>query len=186
MTSRRVGLAVATTCLALAGAGAAYASSSASASPAHPTAGKQLSTIRAATAKYHRLSAAQHAGWSGLFQDVNGLTCIEDTDVPSMGGMGYHWVNPDNIGSTDPTKPAALIYASSGKKKQRLAGMEYLVPDVPTGTVPQPSLNGQRFMYNEPGNRFLGDTAFWSLHVWAWQHNPAGTYAMWNPTITCP
>ena len=106
MTSRRVGLAVATTCLALAGAGAAYASTSASASPAHPTAGKQLSTIRAATAKYHRLSAAQDAGWSGLFQDVNGLTCIEDTDTPSMGGMGFHWINGANIGSTDPAQPA--------------------------------------------------------------------------------
>jgi hypothetical protein len=182
--SRRAGLAVASVCLAMAGAGAAYAS--ASASPASPTAGKQLADIRAATAKYHSLDAAQHAGWSTLFADVNGLTCIEDTDTPSMGGMGYHWVNGDNIGSTDPTKPAALIYAPTGGGDVRFAGMEYLVPDVPTGTVSQPFLNGQGFMYSPPGNRFLGDTAFWSLHVWAWDHSPAGTYAMWNPKITCP
>ncbi len=121
-----------------------------------------------------------------LFEDVNGLTCITDTDTPSMGGMGYHWVNGDNIGSIDPTKPAALIYASTGGGHQRFAGMEYLVPDVPTGTVAQPSLNGHGFMYNPPGNRFLGATAFWSLHVWAWEHNPSGTYEMWNPKITCP
>jgi hypothetical protein len=180
---RRLGLAVASVCLALAGAGAAYAS--AAASPGTPTAGKQLADIRAATAKYHSLATAQHAGWSGLFQDVNGLTCIEDTDTPSMGGMGYHWVNGDNIGSTDPLKPAALIYAPTGNGNVRFAGMEYLVPD-PDGNIPQPFLNGVGFMYTEPNNRFLGPTGFWSLHVWAWDHNPMGTYEMWNPKISCP
>src|SRR5690242_4463721 len=179
---RRVGLAVAAACLALAGAGAVYAS--ASASPGSPTAGKQLSEIRSATAKYHRLSVAQNAGWSTLFQDVNGLTCIEDTDTPSMGGMGYHWVNGANVGSTDPLKPAALIYAPTGGGNVRLAGMEYLVPD-PNEDIAQPFLNGVGFMWTPPGNRFLGDTGFWSLHVWAWDHNPHGTYDMWNPKISC-
>src|SRR3954452_10537974 len=169
---RRAGLTVASLCLALAGAGAAYASASASA--ASPTAGKQLADIRAATAKYHSLDAAQHAGWDTLFQDVNGLTCIEDTDTPSMGGMGFHWINGKNIGSTDPTRPAALIYAPSGSGV-RFAGMEYLVPD-PNGDVEQPFLNGVGFMYTPPDNRFLGPTGFWSLHVWAWDHSPAGTY----------
>jgi hypothetical protein len=183
--SRRVGLAVAAACLTLAGAGAAYSSTAASASSAQPTAGKQLPTIRAATAKFHSLGAAQHAGWNTLFQDVNGLTCIEDTDTPSMGGMGFHWINGANIGSSDPLKPAALIYAPSGGGNVRFAGMEYLVPD-PDGTTPQPFLNGVGFMHTEAPNRFLGDTPFWSLHVWAWDHNPMGTYAMWNPKITCP
>jgi hypothetical protein len=180
MKVRLAASAVALTALAV--SGAAYAS----AAPGTPPAGSQLAKIRAATAPYHNLSTAQDAGWNTLFKDVNGLTCIADTGTPSMGGMGYHWVNGANIGSTDPTKPAALIYASTGGGQQRFAGMEYLVPDVPTGSVAQPSINGEKFMYNPPGNRFLGDTAFWSLHVWAWDHNPAGTYAMWNPKITCP
>jgi hypothetical protein len=170
----------------VAAVGAAYASASPASSATGSTPGSQLAKIRAATAPYHSLSAAQHAGWNGLFQDVNGLTCIADTETPSMGGMGYHWVNGANIGSADPTKPAALIYASTADGKQRLAGMEYLVLDDPAGSVPQPFINGQGFMHNDPGNRFLGDTAFWSLHVWAWDHNPSGTYAMWNPKITCP
>ncbi len=181
--NRRLSLAAASACLALAGAGAVYAS--AAASPASPTAGKQLADIRAATAQYHSLAAAQAAGWSGLFQDVNGLTCIQDTDTPSMGGMGYHWVNGANIGSTDPLKPAALIYAPTAGDGVRFAGMEYLVPD-PNGDVAQPFLNGVGFMYTPAPNRFLGDTAFWSLHVWAWDHNPTGTYQMWNPKISCP
>jgi hypothetical protein len=183
MTSRRAGLALASACLALAGAGAAYAS--ASASPAQPTGGKQLADIRAATAKYHSLDAAKHAGWDTLFADVNGLTCIEDTDTPSMGGMGFHWLDFDNLGSTDPLKPLALIYAPKPAGGVRLAGMEYLVPD-PDGTTPQPFLNGVGFMHTPANNRFLGPTAFWSLHVWAWDHNPMGTYQMWNPKITCP
>ena len=186
MTGRRVGLAVASACLALAGAGAAYASSTAtaSASPASPTAGKQLADIRAATAKFHSLEAGKAAGWDTLFADVNGLTCIQDTDTPSMGGMGFHWLDFDNLGSTDPLKPLALIYAPSGRGV-RFAGMEYLVPD-PDGTTPQPFLNGVPFMHTDAPNRFLGDTPFWSLHVWAWDHNPMGTYEMWNPKITCP
>jgi hypothetical protein len=173
----------ATAALALAGTGAAYASTTSGASAKGGTLPAQ---IRAATAKYHSLPAAQHAGWDTLFQDVNGLTCIEDTDTPSMGGMGFHWVKGANIGSTDPAQPAALIYAPGPSGHLRLAGMEYLVPDVPTGSVAQPFLGDQGFMYTPPGNRFLGDTGFWSLHVWAWWPSPAGLYSMWNPRINCP
>jgi hypothetical protein len=172
----------ATAAMAVAGAGAAAASSSASAAADGGTVPAQ---IRAATAKYHDLGAARHAGWSTLFADVNGATCIQDTDTPSMGGMGYHWVNGSNIGSTDPAKPAALIYAPGPSGQVRLAGLEYLVPDVPTGSVPQPFLGSQGFMYSKPGNRFLGQTAFWSLHVWAWEPSPDGLYSMWNPRISC-
>ena len=183
MRSRRLGLAVASVCLALAGAGAAYAS--AAASPGSPTAGKQLAQIRAATAKYHQLSIAKNAGWNTLFADINGLTCIQDTDTPSMGGMGFHWLDMDNLGSTDPLKPLALIYAPNPGGGVRFAGMEYLGPD-PNGTTPLPFLNRVGFMHTDANNRFLGPTAFWSLHVWAWDHNPMGTYEMWNPKISCP
>jgi hypothetical protein len=180
MSLRRI-LAATTVSLALAGAGATYLSgSSASAAP-----GTLPAQIRAATAPYHSLAAAKAAGWNALFQDVNGLTCIEDTDTPSMGGMGFHWINGANIGSTDPTKPAALIYAPGPSGHVRFAGMEYLVPD-PSGTTPQPFLGDQGFMYTPPGNRFLGDTGFWSLHVWAWEQSPSGLYSMWNPRISCP
>jgi hypothetical protein len=176
MNLRRL-LVAATATLALAGSGAAYASS---------THGSETvpAQIRAATARYHSLDAAKAAGWSTLFSDVNGLTCIQDTGTPSMGGMGFHWINGANIGSTDPTKPAALIYAPGPSGQVRLAGMEYLVPD-PTGTVPQPFIGDQGFMYTPANNRFLGPTAFWSLHVWAWEPSPSGLYSMWNPRISC-
>jgi hypothetical protein len=174
-------LAAATAVLALAGAGAAYSGST----PANAHGGTLPAQIRAATARYHDLGSAQDAGWNTLFADVNGLTCIEDTDTPSMGGMGYHWLNTDNIGSTDPTQPVALIYAPGPSGNLRLAGMEYLVPD-PNGDVPQPFLGSQGFMYTPANNRFLGPTAFWSLHVWVWEPSPSGLYSMWNPRIHCP
>ncbi len=167
---------------ALAGAGAAAAS----AAPGAASDGSLPAQIRAATAPYQDLATAKAAGWSTLFADVNGATCIQDTGTPSMGGMGYHWLNGADIGSTDPSKPAALIYAPGPSGEPRLAGVEYLVPDVPAGSVPQPSLGDQPFMYTPPGNRFLGDTGFWSLHVWAWDPSPGGLYSMWNSRITCP
>ena len=167
--------------LAVTAAGATYVAQS-QADAQGPTLPAQ---IRAATAQYHSLAVARQAGWNTLFQDVNGLTCIADTDTPSMGGMGFHWINGANIGSTDPTRPAALIYAPGPSGHVRFAGMEYLVPD-PTGTTPQPFLGDQGFMYTPPGNRFLGDTGFWSLHVWAWWPSPDGLYSMWNPRISCP
>jgi hypothetical protein len=179
MNLRRL-LVAASATLALAGSGAAYAANGSGNGP-----GTLPAQIRAATAQYHSLAAARAAGWNTLFQDVNGLTCIEDTMTPSMGGMGFHWINGANIGSTDPTKPAALIYAPGPSGQVRFAGMEYLVPD-PTGTVPQPFLGDQGFMYTPANNRFLGPTAFWSLHVWAWEPSPSGLYSMWNPRISCP
>ena len=182
MTRVRRLLVAGASALALAAAGATFVGQS----QASARGGTLPAQIRAATAPYHSLAAAQNAGWNSLFVDQNGLTCIEDTDTPSMGGMGYHWVNAANIGSTDPTQPAAMIYAPTAGGGVRFAGMEYLVPDVPTGTVEQPFLNGQGFMYTPPGNRFLGDVGFWSLHVWAWDHSPSGTYEMWNPKISCP
>jgi hypothetical protein len=180
MRIRRIAVSAASV-LALAAAGATYAAQS-QASAQGPSLPAQ---VRAATAPYHDLSTAQDAGWNVLFHDVTGQTCIEDLGTPSMGGMGYHYVNPGNIGSTDPAQPAAVIYAGN-PRHQRLVGVEYLVPDSPTGSASMPSIDGQDFMYTPPGNRILGDTAFWSLHVWAWDHNPSGMYSMWNPKVSCP
>ena len=31
----------------------------------------------------------------------------------------------------------------------------------------------------------FGLPAFYELHVWAWKANPSGTFADWNPTVSC-
>lgn len=152
-----------------------------SAAPAHATSRNSTwASVRAATAAYHDLATAQRAGWSGLFSDVHGVTCILD---PTAGGMGNHWVDADNIGSTDPMRPAALVYGNG-----RLAALEYLVVEPEQGSAP--TVNGQEMMWIPPGNRFLGDTGFYALHVWLWMHNPGDgsgmppMFSTWNPRVT--
>jgi hypothetical protein len=161
------------------------------ATPARATAtSSSWASVRTATAPYHDLAAADAAGWNVLFQDVDGLTCIIDTSTPSLGGMGYHYVNPANIGSTDPLAPAALVYAPTRDGGIRLAALEYLVVIPQQATAP--TVNGVPMMWIDPGNRFLGPTGFYALHVWLWDHNPGqagsdmpGLYDSWNPKVTC-
>ena len=30
-----------------------------------------------------------------------------------------------------------------------------------------------------------GPPAFYELHVWAWKDNPRGSFADWNPSVSC-
>jgi hypothetical protein len=43
---------------------------------------------------------------------------------------------------------------------------------------------GQHFHYVGSPNRY-GLPAFYELHVWAWRDNPNGTFADWNPKVSC-
>lgn len=82
-------------------------------------------------------------------------------------------------------KPETLVYAPENGKL-RLAAVEYLVlkPAWDAKHASPPSLFGHRFNVTPAGNRF-GLPAFYSLHAWIWKHNPAGTFAMWNPAVSC-
>lgn len=148
-----------------------------------------LDDAAAATAKFHDLSVVKAAGY-GLLKDKAGLACIADTSMAGMqmGAMGYHYANPKLVGdgALDADSPEAVVYDKrSGSLK--LAALEYVVLQsawAKTHTA-APSLFGHRFMLTTAPNRF-GLPAFWSLHVWIYKHNPAGTFAMWNPTVHCP
>ena len=104
--------------------------------------------------------------------------------------MGVHYVNGDLVGDgEDPAPPprgAGLPLTVNGALK--LAALEYLVvrkawrATHPTG---RPTLFGHRFNLTPAGNRF-GLPAFFSLHVWVWDTNPAGRFTMWNPRVHCP
>jgi hypothetical protein len=45
-------------------------------------------------------------------------------------------------------------------------------------------LMGQLFNYVGSPNRY-GLPAFYELHVWAWQSNPDGVFADFNPQVSC-
>lgn len=144
-----------------------------------------LGTVRSATARFHSIAAAEQHGY-GLLTDVNKIACI---DMPGMGGMGVHWANPDLVvdKQIQATRPEALVYAPADDGTLVLAAAEYVVLKADwDGTHAQPPrLFGHTFDVTAAPNRY-GLPAFYSLHAWAWKHNPAGRFAMWNPSVVCP
>jgi hypothetical protein len=46
-------------------------------------------------------------------------------------------------------------------------------------------LFGQPFNLVPSPNRY-GLDAFYELHAWAWEDNPSGAHADWNPKVLCP
>ena len=131
----------------------------------------QVAQLRALTAPFHRFEAAAEAGWSTQITE-----CFED---PELGGMGYHYGNTALIdGHVDVLEPELLLYEPQKNGRLRLVGVEYIVPfDLWTDAEP-PSLYGLPFHRNEA-------FGLWVLHVWHYQHNPAGMFMDWNPTISC-
>ncbi len=154
---------------------------------AHLTVREQLgvAVVRASTAAYHNLGIAQARGYA-ILADTAGKTCI---DEPGVGGMGVHYVNGDLVG--DPairaSQPEAVVYAPAANGRLELAAVEYVVIKSAWDATHSsaPSLFGHEFMVTDAPNRY-GLPAFYSLHVWAWDHNPMGTFEMWNPDVVCP
>jgi hypothetical protein len=144
-----------------------------------------LEQARQATAAFHDLDAAKHAGYD-LLTDAAGIACI---DMPGVGAMGVHYANGDLAGTptVELTKPEALVYAPTAAGGLRLVALEYVVfkGAWDADHASPPSLFGQEFNVTPFPNRF-GLPAFYSLHAWVWKPNPAGTFAMFNPNVSCP
>jgi hypothetical protein len=167
--------------LALA-AGAALLATAAHASTR--TADPRLAALRSATRSFHDISKAERAGYA-LLTDAQGIACIE---MPGMGAMGVHWANSNLV--ADPAErlrhPEAMVYARQPDGTLQLAAVEYVVLKKAwlANHAKAPRLFGHRFNFTDAPNRF-GLPPFYSLHVWAWKQNPAGTFAMWNPRVSC-
>ena len=139
----------------------------------------QLAQLRAVTARFHSIDTAKQAGYSTQI-----TPCWAHH---SAGGMGYHFGNTNLFDATvDLLNPETVIYEPQAGGHMRLVGMEYIVPlDAWAGAghdlndpndVPQ--LLGQRFTRHS----FL---PIFKLHIWLWQNNPSGTFADWNPKVSC-
>ena len=144
-----------------------------------------LAVVRAATAAYHDVRIAQANGYA-ILADTAGKTCI---DQPGVGGMGVHYVDGDLVGdpAINARQPEAVVYRPTASGRLRLAAAEYVVIKSAWDAdhAAPPSLFGHEFMVTDAPNRY-GLPAFYSLHVWAWDHNPAGPFEMWNPDVVCP
>ena len=144
-----------------------------------------LDLIRAAiaTAPFHSLDIAKHAGYTTEVADKAGITCIAE---PGQGAMGVHFLSGvDN--TVEANKPELLVYEPDGAGHFNLVALEYLVDQATWDATHSdvPSLFGQDFMLTGADNRF-GLDPFYSLHAWIWKFNPSGLFSMWNPRVHCP
>jgi hypothetical protein len=147
-----------------------------------------IEKVRAATERYRELSVALAEGF------VQGTPCVSG---PDTGAMGVHFVMPARIngpaaimngGVLQADQPEALIYEPLPGGAMRLVGVEYIVlagiwaSKNPAGSTP--ALDGDLLNYIAEPNRF-GLPAFYEIHVWAWEHNPKGSFADWNTHVSC-
>lgn len=141
---------------------------------------KGLAQVRQATAKYHDIDKALAAGY---------LATEECVEVPGLGGMGYHYINPALIGdlSVDPLKPEVLLYAPKNNGELKLVGVEYLVVDADQDLATdgdRPDLFGVPFNGPMEGHE-PGMPVHYDLHAWIFQGNPGGVFADFNPRVSC-
>jgi hypothetical protein len=105
-----------------------------------------------------------------------------------FGAMGLHYLNGGLVGDgeIDVTQPEVVLFEPTENGGIRITGADYLVfaADWDAKHAGPPQLMGQLFHLFDAPNRF-GLPAFYTLHVWAWKENPNGTFANWNPNVSC-
>jgi hypothetical protein len=139
-----------------------------------------VKAVREATRDFRDVNVATAAGYASVGSCVSG---------PERGAMGVHYGNGALIedGAIDAGTPELLVYEHSGGRV-RLVGVEFIVlADAWNANHPDgapPVLMGQHFQFVGAPNRYRLP-AFYELHVWAWKENPFGTFADWNPAVSC-
>lgn len=137
-----------------------------------------LSDIRSSTEAYHQVDAALADGY------VEASPCVASPD----GGMGFHYAKESLVDATvEPTEPELLLYEPT-TDGLRLVGVEYMVmaPAWDESNDELPELLGQAFDDHRPEEARHGiPFPHYDLHVWAWTSNPSGTFASFNPGVSC-
>jgi hypothetical protein len=145
------------------------------------SANSMLAAVRAATAKYHDVSAAVAAGYQLGYKNGVVAGCISNP----AGAMGYHYFNwakmddPAIVGDD----PEVLVYHTGEDGTLELGAVEWVVPKAlwdGAGNTTPPVVYGQTL-------HILNPVLNWYVeHAWVWTHNPAGIFADWNPSVACP
>lgn len=163
-----------------------------------PEVAKGLAAVRNATAAFHDVQAAIAAGYA----DPATGECASSP----AGGMGIHAVKAGGFDQlVVPNAPEVLLYLPKKGGGFRLVAVEYLVPVLVrnnetnqvtpwfsqdhwgpgyTQVTPTPTVFGQAFEGPMPGHE-PGMPWHYDKHVWIWETNPAGVFAVWNPSISC-
>lgn len=142
--------------------------------------------VREATAAFRDVRMAEAAGYVATACASGG----------NEGAMGIHYVNPGLLfnpdgspnGEFEVSTPEVLMYEPLANGSLKLIGVEYIVFAEPWDEAhsggESPVLNGQLFHFSGAPNRYRLP-AFYELHVWAWKKNANGTFADWNPHVSC-
>lgn len=138
--------------------------------------GITLDAVRHALDRFKDVKMAEKAGY------VRTGDCISSP----LGTMGVHWYNEKLASPTlHPMQPELLVYLPDGNGGMRLVAAEYFVwesdwQELHGEDAPWPTMFGQTFV-----RATHGVPPHYELHVWLWQHNPAGMFSNWNPAISC-
>lgn len=148
----------------------------------------ELADVRQVTAQFHRVEAAEAAGYKLGYLTGDGRTiitgCVAHPTDPTAGAMGFHYFNKALIDDmvADVLKPEGLVYAPASNGELKLVAVEYVVPGPnsnPRGPAETPSVLGR------PMHILVPAVGFWILHAWVWSHNPTDMFSDWNPEVTC-
>jgi hypothetical protein len=139
-------------------------------------------SAKASSAKYHSVEQAARDGYTAPPPGAHG--CVSSP----KGVMGFHYTNNSIVDRTvDPLQPEVLLYVPEKNGGRRLVGVEYVVVDADQNLNTdddRPSLFGQPFDGPMPGH-VPGMPVHYDLHVWFWADNPNGTFAQFNPSLSC-
>jgi hypothetical protein len=134
---------------------------------------QQLAALHPLFASYHDLDKAMADGYEFVGP------CVSD---PALGGMGDHYsLNAEvDFGRGDGTyaldKPQYLVYAPQKNGGRRLAALDYTVPYEKWHSAEPPAFFGIPFTRND-------GFGVWMFHIWLFEHNPAGMFANFSPTV---
>jgi hypothetical protein len=144
-----------------------------------------VAKVYKAVQRFKDINVAMGEGW------VQGTPCVSG---PDHGAMGVHFILPERVQKAvlKAEEPEALIYEPLENGYFQLVGVEFIIlADVwqannssdgtPAGP---PALEGHLLNYIGMPNRY-GLPPFFEIHVWAFEHNPNGSFADWNNRVTC-
>lgn len=163
-----------------------------------------LDQVRAAAERYRDVDVAIAEGYT----TDNKCVTAEMLGFPAeQGGMGLHYVRRDLLGLpdkpegrvagtgtyTDFSRPAMLVYEPQADGSLELVAVENLVFKQAweaAGNRRPPSFRGTPYLLLEDNPATPIDEAHnfephYELHAWVFRDNPLGTFAPFNPNVTC-
>lgn len=136
-----------------------------------------LTTVRVVTARFNSIEQATRAGYEPFY------VCAEQ---PGVGTMGQHYVKFSLVGdpAIDPLQPEALVYEPRADGSLKLVALEWV--QVGPEVANAPTVLGQPMLHVPSGNRYgIEPDGFYERHYWLYKKNPMGTFADWNPNVSC-